>query len=98
MADFFIYRTMAKNRGDRAAALGEYIVRTGATVRAAAEVFGMAKSTVHKYVTDGLAAIDPALAAEVRCVLERNLAERHLRGGEATRRKFLHADETGKVS
>ena len=89
---------MAKNRGDRAAALGEYIVRTGATVRAAAEVFGMAKSTVHKYVTDGLAAIDPALEAEVRCEPERNLAERHPRGGAATPTNVLHEAETGTDS
>ena len=73
----------------RAAVCGEYIVRTGCTVRACAEHFGTSKSTVHKDVTERLAELDPGLYAAVRAVLDKNLRERHLRGGESTRRKFL---------
>ncbi|MBQ7227522.1 MAG: sporulation transcriptional regulator SpoIIID [Clostridia bacterium] len=73
---------------DRALTIGRYIASTGATVRAAAQHFNMAKSTVHKDVTTRLAFLDAPLHEAVRNVLERNLAERHLRGGEATRRKY----------
>ena len=65
----------------RAVQLAEYIVERGATVRAAAAAFGCSKSTVHKDVS-------VRLAAQVRAVLARNKAERHLRGGAATRRKY----------
>lgn len=74
--------------GERAVALGRYISESGATVRDAALKFGMAKSTVHKDVTVRLKAVNPTLAEAVRLVLDRNLAERHIRGGEATKRKF----------
>ena len=74
---------------DRAVMLGKFIAETGATVRAAAAEYGMAKSTVHKAVTSRLRMLDAPLAERVRAVLETNLAERHLRGGEATRRKYL---------
>ena len=74
---------------DRSVILGKYIAETGDTVRGAAKKYGMAKSTVHKLVTGRLPGVDAALAGRVRAVLERNLAERHLRGGEATRRKYL---------
>ena len=73
----------------RALLLGEYIVEHGATVRAAARAFGCSKSTVHKDVTERLLEINPGLASEVKEVLENNKAERHLRGGAATRRKYL---------
>lgn len=79
---------MANYYDDRAELLGRYISATGATVRQTADKFRMAKSTVHKDVTVRLAIINPALAANVREVLELNLAERHLRGGEATKRKY----------
>lgn len=72
----------------RAIAVGEYIRDTQATVRDTARVFGVSKSTVHKDVTDRLPKIRPQLAHLVREVLELNKAERHLRGGEATRRKY----------
>ena len=74
---------------ERAVMLGKYIALTGATVRRAADEFGIAKSTVHKTVTERLPHVDATLAAEVRKVLETNLAERHIRGGEATRKKYL---------
>ena len=72
----------------RAVRLGEYIAAHGAPVRAAAEVFGCSKSTVHKDVSERLRTIRPELFAQVRAVLARNKAERHLRGGAATRRKY----------
>lgn len=72
----------------RAVLLGEYIVERGATVRAAAAAFGCSKSTVHKDVSARLRTVSPGLFAQVRTVLARNKAERHLRGGAATRRKF----------
>ena len=68
--------------------LGEYICETGVTVRAAAKVFGVSKSTVHKDVTERLSRDNPALYKQVKAVLEKNKAERHIRGGLATRRKY----------
>lgn len=68
---------------------GYYIAETGATVRAAAKVFRVSKSTVHKDVTERLVKIDKTLYVRVKATLEKNLAERHLRGGEATRIKYL---------
>lgn len=68
--------------------LGEYICETGATVRAAARVFGVSKSTVHKDVTERLSRDDPVLYKQVKGVLEKNKSERHIRGGMATRRKY----------
>ncbi len=65
-----------------------YILETSATVRQAAKVFGVSKSTVHKDLTERLSKIDQRLARKVRVVLDVNKAERHLRGGEATRRKY----------
>lgn len=73
--------------GQRAIACGEYIAATKCTVRACAEHFGMSKSTVHKD-TDRLADIDAGLYEKVRAVLGINLRERHLRGGDATRRMY----------
>ena len=72
----------------RAVQLGEYIAANCATVRAAAAAFGCSKSTVHKDVAVRLRTISPTLYGQVRAVLARNKAERHLRGGAATRRKY----------
>lgn len=72
---------------------GEYIVNTGSTVRAAAEHFGISKSSVHKDVTERLAEIDKSLYEDVRQVLDKNLSERHLRGGLATKHKYLVMSE-----
>lgn len=74
----------------RAVQLAEYITETGATVRGAAKRFGLSKSTVHKDITDRLVHINPSLAAQARKVLDRNKSERHIRGGLATREKYLH--------
>lgn len=79
---------------DRACLLGKYIAETGSTVRRAAQVFAISKSTVHKDVTVKLRRENRALYARVREVLEKNKAERHIRGGLATREKFLHREET----
>ena len=72
----------------RARRNAEYILETGCTVRACAAHFGVSKSTVFKDVTDRLEELDADLYVRVRRVLEKNLAERHIRGGDATRRKF----------
>lgn len=73
---------------DRAVLLGEYILENGATVRAAAKVFEISKSTVHKDVTERLKKSNLSLYKEVSKVLEKNKSERHIRGGIATRRKY----------
>ena len=80
---------MRESIEDRAEILGKYISETGATVRAAANVFKISKSTVHKDVTERLEHINPSLYSEVKDVLEKNKSERHMRGGEATRQKYL---------
>ncbi len=74
----------------RAVRLGEYIAAHGATVRATAQAFGCSKSTVHKDVSTRLRSVSPGLFAQVQAVLARNKAERHLRGGAATRKKYRH--------
>lgn len=74
---------------ERCVILGEYIKETGATVRMAAKEFGVSKSTVHKDVTDKLKYENRGLFEEVREVLSKNKAERHLRGGNATRQKYI---------
>ena len=66
-----------------------YIIQTGATVRETAKVFHYSKSTVHKDVTERLYEINRVLHRKTKKVLERNLSERHIRGGEATKRKYL---------
>ena len=82
---------MQTNRDERACELARWIVENNATVRAAAKRFGISKSTVHKDLSERLRQIDRLLYEKVRLVLEQNKAERHLRGGDATRRKYLHA-------
>lgn len=79
---------MKGNPEERAVSLGEYILATGATVRAAAAQFGISKSTVHKDVTTRLKRQNPDLYRQVKQVLDHNKAQRHLRGGAATREKY----------
>lgn len=76
---------------ERVLELACYIVDTGATVRNTAAKFRVSKSTVHKDITERLNEINPSLAAEVKEVLENNKAERHIRGGLATKEKYLHS-------
>ena len=78
---------------ERVLALAEYIVTTNSTVRAAAKRFKVSKSTVHKDVTERLQEISPSLAAQVKSVLDVNKAERHIRGGLATREKYNQIKE-----
>ena len=73
---------------ERACELANYIIENNTTVRAAAKRFGISKSTVHKDVTERLEYIDRTLWHKVRKVLELNKAERHIRGGNATKRKY----------
>lgn len=88
---------------ERARTLAEWIIENKATVRAAAARFGVSKSTVHKDMTQNLREIDRLLYEKVRLILEQNKAERHIRGGEATRRKYTLAaassgDGSGKAT
>lgn len=78
---------------ERVLELANYIVNTNSTVRAAAKKFRVSKSTVHKDITERLLELNPSLALEVKNVLENNKAERHLRGGMATREKYLQAKD-----
>lgn len=73
---------------ERALDIAKYILDEGATVRQAAGEFGVSKSTVHKDVTERLPKINPLIAAMVKSVLETNKAERHIRGGKATKLKY----------
>ncbi len=76
-------------RRDRCELLAEYVIETGATVRACATKFGVSKSTVHKDLTCKLRYVNPPLYKSVKTILEKNKSERHIRGGEATRKKYL---------
>lgn len=73
---------------ERACNLAAYMIETGATVRAAAQKFGISKSTVHKDLTQRLRREHYGLYCQVRQVLDRNKQQRHIRGGLATRRKY----------
>ena len=80
---------------ERAIDITNYIIDCNATVRQTAKQFGISKSTVHKDVTERLSQINPALAREARKVLDVNKSERHIRGGLATREKYLHQSQNG---
>lgn len=83
----------------RCVVLGEYLIEHQATVRSAAAVYGVSKSTVHKDVTQTLKFVNKRLFLEVQQVLQKNKQERHLRGGEATRIKYSekHAGRGNKA-
>lgn len=83
-------KSLNKQVDTRCVELGKYIIDTKATVRQAASVFGISKSTVHIDITRRLEKINPALHKEVAKVLSENKAERHIRGGNATREKYRH--------
>lgn len=74
---------------ERCEILGEYVIENKSTVRSTAQYFGVSKSTVHKDLSLKLKFINPNLYNEVKKILEINKSERHLRGGEATRQKYL---------
>lgn len=73
---------------ERACDVARFIVENRSTVRAAAKEFGISKSTVHKDITQRLEKVNPSLFNQVRVLLDTNKAERHIRGGLATRRKY----------
>ncbi len=75
---------------ERVLVTAEYIIENKATVRTCAKQFGISKSTVHKDVSERLLMLNPGMAAQVRDVLDQNKKERHIRGGMATREKYLH--------
>lgn len=79
---------MADTIEQRACELAVYIIETGATVRTAAQHFGISKSTVHKDLSQRLPHYNKNLYTQVRCVLDENKAQRHIRGGIATREKY----------
>ena len=74
----------------RALTLAQYIIENGATVRDAAKNFGVSKSTVHKDVGIRLKSVNKCLYVKVKAVLDKNKAERHIRGGKATKEKYLN--------
>ena len=78
---------------ERCVQLAAYMIETNSTVRETAKKFGISKSTVHKDITVNLKRINPELHLQVKKILEINKRERHLRGGEATKQKFLNAKE-----
>jgi putative DeoR family transcriptional regulator (stage III sporulation protein D) len=78
---------------ERAIKIAEYIIDSKDTVRGAAKKFGISKSTVHKDITKRLVLINVPLSKEVRKILDENKAERHIRGGMATKLKYIHLKE-----
>lgn len=79
---------------ERAVSIANYIIDHNATVRQTAKAFGVSKSTVHKDVTDRLVQINENLATQTRKVLDVNKSERHIRGGMATKEKYMHKTQT----
>lgn len=79
---------MSDTDKERAVLLGEFMVANNSTVRSAAKVFGVSKSTVHKDLTERLPKIAPELFKDVKKILEKNKSERHIRGGLATKHKY----------
>ncbi len=82
---------MKGNMEDRAVKLAQYIIENGATVRGAAQKFGISKSTVHKDLSERLPVFNQPLYLQAKAVLEENKAQRHIRGGIATRKKYKGA-------
>lgn len=74
----------------RVLTIADYIIASNSTVRETAKKFGISKSTVHKDVTERITELNPQKAQLAKCVLDKNMAERHIRGGEATRIKHTH--------
>ena len=79
--------------GERAVAMGRYVAETGATVRQAAAVFGVSKSTAHKDLVTKLKYENYTLYCRVNSILQKNKRERHIRGGLATREKYIHMSQ-----
>jgi putative DeoR family transcriptional regulator (stage III sporulation protein D) len=86
LREYNLYRLQIE---ERVVAVATYMIKNNATVRQAASKFGVSKSTIHKDVTERLGVINPVLAGEVRSILDVNKSERHIRGGLATKEKYL---------
>lgn len=86
MREYNLYKLQIE---ERAVAVAYYMIQNNATVRQTAKKFGVSKSTIHKDVTERLGNINPILANEVRSILDVNKSERHIRGGLATKEKYL---------
>ena len=84
-----MYNNSVNSIKERCVILGRYLVENRSTVRAAANEFGISKSTVHKDITQNLSKVNRPLYNEVRKILETNKSERHIRGGIATKNKYL---------
>jgi putative DeoR family transcriptional regulator (stage III sporulation protein D) len=82
---------------ERAEVIGAYVIETGSTVRSAATHFGISKSTIHKDLTHKLKYVNPSMYSEVKNVLDKNRLERHIRGGEATRQKYILKKSKNRV-
>ena len=74
---------------DRSVMLGRYLLNNESTVRATAAYFGISKSTVHKDLSERLIVINPSLYSQVKVILDKNKSERHIRGGKATKEKYM---------
>lgn len=81
---------------DRCEILAEYLIETEATVRGAAQFYGISKSTVHKDLSQKLKYINPRLYESAKKILEKNKSERHIRGGEATKQKYMKKEGKNK--
>lgn len=77
------------NIAERCEELGQYVIENSATVRQAAQYYGISKSTVHKDITVKLKYINKSLYKQVKTILNKNKSERHIRGGEATKKKYM---------
>ena len=82
---------------ERAEIFAEYVIENDATVRRCAGHFGISKSTVHKDLSHKLKYLNPRLYSEVKEILDKNKSERHIRGGEATRKKYLMNGKKGRI-
>lgn len=89
---------MHDDKDDRARRLAVYMIESGGTVRSAAKEFGISKSTVHKDLCEVLPGVSPALFAQIRCLLDRNKSQRHIRGGLATKRKYQKTGSDQQLS
>lgn len=78
---------------ERVMGVARYIIESKATIRKTAKMFGVSKSTVHKDVTERLPKINPVVAKEAKEILDLNKAERHIRGGKATKLKYMAINE-----
>ena len=97
IASAILIKMKVHKQGERCELLAAYLIENKTTVRQTAHVFGVSKSTVHKDITSRLRYVNKQLYAKVKDILEQNKQERHLRGGEATRQKYLNNRGTAQL-